>query len=1118
MTMMVAVLLLLCSGTAVWATNIQFSRGPEIVEREIGDNTIIVRFSLGWDNSWNLNSPPNHDAAWIFMKYRKLGHDGFHHANLHQVEQIVMGTDGNGAGSTRHNVEYGMSPIPHRHDAAVGVFLSRSDISVGSNVFENVELHWDIEHTGIDENTVLSVRVFAIEMVFIPPGQFRTGLTTAAPHTDFTTGQPITGAAMHPNWPLGNNPFYIMKHEVTQHAWVDFLNSLTLEQQMARSFVDLTTAVIGTRFANRPGTIVAGGHTITQSPLTNSRMFIQVRQPAVGNRPAVFGLHAETTGAGHWDHEQQGGNLPMFGLNWHDVMAYLDWAGLRPLTEFEYEKAARGTLQVINNELAWGNADIGIAVMSFDDRNRATEVSGTSGAIRATPNADGVASPAHNATSMSRWPIRVGAFARDNTSRVDAGASFWGVMNMSDNVPERFVRFDVEAGRLFRGTHGDGNLTGDGFANVECWPSVNSRVFTTANNTGAATSVGSQGTIFRGIGLSDHQNIPAFTAAAFGVGARAHIHSHGSRDPWTGARGGRSVPIEFAVLAHPNTDNRGAILNGVGATTSANFAEAHRLRISVVGGYAFNIQWYWTEDPDAVVNGAVTGGTPVSLGQGAGADGRGLTYLPPNNEAHGPRFFFARITDDEGAQVTTNLSGSFSVMGVETQPSTAPLTITTLASGTSPLRVQPVGGTPPFEVQWHVVEGTTTGQAGAVGHIVSNFTLWDTTFLPIIPIPGRNWVFYASIRCQTGAIVRTHFSGVHLAQSGQVWLGNSAGTTVGGTGSAQPTPGATGQIHSITLQPGVYRLEAWGGQGGRGFRSSVIAHTGQWATGGYTQLYYRVTEPTTIYIVPGGSGSNSSWQPFGHIVPGGFNGGGAGGHALVGANGANPTAANARGGGSGGGASHISLRSGTLDNQAVRDHIIIVAGGGGGGGASCACCSSGRRGGNLTTEQGPWGANVSIIPAGQALNNALPTWSTPAANIISAVQPGSPGRGGNGIRTNINTHGSVGAGGGGGWFGGSGSAVSGATTAGGGGGSGHVNPALTHDAQGLSRAAPFVSHNGHTVFGSAATNVPTGGIEQPGANAPANTPRHPGTIAPNPTTAQSNTNIMGGAVRIIRVQ
>ncbi len=40
---------------------------------------------------------------------------------------------------------------------------------------------------------------------------------------------------------------------------------------------------------------------------------------------------------------------------WHDGATYADWAGLRPMTELECEKACRGPVYPVTGEYAWGN-------------------------------------------------------------------------------------------------------------------------------------------------------------------------------------------------------------------------------------------------------------------------------------------------------------------------------------------------------------------------------------------------------------------------------------------------------------------------------------------------------------------------------------------------------------------------------------------------------------------------------------------------------------------------------------------------------------------------------------------------------------------------------------------
>ncbi len=72
-------------------------------------------------------------------------------------------------------------------------------------------------------------------------------------------------------------------------------------------------------------------------------------------------------------------------------------------------------------------------------------------------------------------PLRCGAFAASsvNHSRVETGATYYGIMEMSGNVVEFVVNNYHVAGRSFTGLHGDGSLTVEGDANVDHWPGIN---------------------------------------------------------------------------------------------------------------------------------------------------------------------------------------------------------------------------------------------------------------------------------------------------------------------------------------------------------------------------------------------------------------------------------------------------------------------------------------------------------------------------------------------------------------------------------------------------------------------------------------------------------------------
>lgn len=53
-------------------------------------------------------------------------------------------------------------------------------------------------------------------------------------------------------------------------------------------------------------------------------------------------------------------------------------------------------------------------------------------------------------------PLRVGIFATPTSDRVTAGASYWGILDLSGNVAERVMSVGIPAGREFTGAHGDG--------------------------------------------------------------------------------------------------------------------------------------------------------------------------------------------------------------------------------------------------------------------------------------------------------------------------------------------------------------------------------------------------------------------------------------------------------------------------------------------------------------------------------------------------------------------------------------------------------------------------------------------------------------------------------------
>ncbi|EAY07020.1 surface antigen BspA-like [Trichomonas vaginalis G3] len=117
----------------------------------------------------------------------------------------------------------------------------------------------------------------------------------------------------------------------------------------------------------------------------------------------------------------------------------------------------------------------------------------------------------------------------------------------------------------------------------------------------------------------------------------------------------------------------------------------------------------------------------------------------------------------------------------------------------------------------------------------------------------------------------------------------------------------TGKSQNKTLEPGYYKFEVWGAQGG----GSAYTQSGQGGKGGYSVGYLNLAETTTIYIQVGGVGKAAVYR----LAEGGYNGGGCAWSSDYG----DP-------GHGGGGGTDIRINEDDIYSR------VIVAGGGGGGG------------------------------------------------------------------------------------------------------------------------------------------------------------------------------------------
>ncbi|MCS3860042.1 SUMF1/EgtB/PvdO family nonheme iron enzyme [Salinibacter ruber] len=453
------------------AAELRVSDGEVVVE----DGVAYVEVDVSWRLSWRNDT--NWDAAWLTVK-APVGREGV---------PLKLAPTGHRVVDTRTPDQSG--PTFSVSDDSVGTFVYRDAQADGRGPNDwTLRLRLVLPEGATPADLPEPLLVHGVEMVYVPEGPFsvgdpqrpenapanafyeQTADTTAFPPYRITDSGAIRmcdgpGSLCYPrldnpydslrvgdfqgpipvSYPNGYDAFYLMKYEVTQGQYAEFLNVLKGNQTAER-----TPPRARKYHWNRGAISLAGDEYVAARP----------------DRACNY-------------------------LSWADAAAYADWAGLRPMTELEYEKAARGPAAPVPNEFTWGSATIahGDTIFAADTTIARSEggdtfVRGNANYTPAGVNWNGGYNATFTGGDEGVGPLRVdifetrahrtgGASMPDASLREASGAGYYGAHGLSGSLFDRVVTVGDPTGRRFRGTHGDGDLSYPASASNEDWPPMN---------------------------------------------------------------------------------------------------------------------------------------------------------------------------------------------------------------------------------------------------------------------------------------------------------------------------------------------------------------------------------------------------------------------------------------------------------------------------------------------------------------------------------------------------------------------------------------------------------------------------------------------------------------------
>lgn len=427
--------------------------------------TVNVKFTISWENSWRDSI--NWDAAWVFARY-KHPVTGFW---LPIKFNPGSGINGTGTNATVQVVADSMGSFVYRNQISNGIF-SDSNITMtwkygkdGISSLSNIEIRlMAMEMVYIPEGPFQLafnediISKYATQLknatnrdsTTFPIGGFQRvrilGSSYTIPNIDTNTislelitwGEAFNnnkyyafsvpndtiklkgnlgidsnkdGIIDNLNYPTGFSSFYIMKYELSEQQYADFLNTLTSAQST--------------------GIGIAGRNITLNNGIYNSATPNRSCNSATSNR----------------------------------ILAYGDWVGMRPMSFMEFEKAFRGPISEFLDINYQGRELTNISSSYFTLEN-GTENIYPQASSQFGDSVFLISWTGYNNSGSNYNFLRPGIKGTNNSNRIISNASYYGVFDLTSNVVDPYIS---PRNLQFTKINGDGIINLNGLTNISSW-------------------------------------------------------------------------------------------------------------------------------------------------------------------------------------------------------------------------------------------------------------------------------------------------------------------------------------------------------------------------------------------------------------------------------------------------------------------------------------------------------------------------------------------------------------------------------------------------------------------------------------------------------------------------